>query len=283
MVGFVRHLLPRGVKVGHLGTLDPGACGVLPVAAGWATRTIQYFPPHGKAYRAEIRFGTATDTDDAHGRVIKTCEAPSLTSAVLQECCRRFLGRIEQVPPRVSALHVDGRRAYHLSREGAEFELAPREVCFHRITVLSCEKGRALIDVECGPGAYIRALARDIGTALGSCAHLSFLLRTRSGPFMLSEACAVEDLRARGLEPFLMPVDSVLKEALGRQAFVEGRSFQGGQEFAQVWDEEGRSCSLAGGSQPWPVFERSGGRFIGVGTAVRRKGRTVLRLERLLV
>ncbi|MBQ7503233.1 tRNA pseudouridine(55) synthase TruB [bacterium] len=284
VVGFVRHLLPRGVKVGHLGTLDPGACGVLPVAVGWATRTIQYFPPNSKSYRAEVAFGTSTDTDDAHGEVIKTSDVPALSVGDIESCCRRFLGRFEQIPPRVSAIHVEGRRAYYLSREGADFEMTPREVFFHKISVLSYENGRALIDVECGPGTYIRSFARDLGSMLGCCAHLSFLLRTRSGSFVLDSACALEDLRAFGLEPYLEPVEEVLEEALGRKAFVEGKNFQGNQEFRRVWDEEGKICSLGEISQAWPVFERSSGRFIGVGTAVRRGGgASALRLERLLV
>ncbi|MGM9991279.1 MAG: tRNA pseudouridine(55) synthase TruB [Candidatus Bruticola sp.] len=284
VVAFVRRLLPKGLKVGHLGTLDPGACGVLPLAVGWATRTIQYFPPNRKAYRAEITFGSETDTLDAHGTVICQAAVPDLNLELLESICRSFEGDIMQVPPQISALHVDGQRAYRLSRSGYCLELPPRPVSIYAIKLGAVEKNKILIDVECSTGTYIRSLARDFGSSVGCGAHLSFLLRTQSGIFNLKNSSTIEDLRCCGVESCLWPVERTLTAVLGRSCFIAGLNFQGGQEFALVYSSNKNVLNLKnielGGV--FAVYNDNNGQFIGVGVVAENfSGSRVLRLERL--
>lgn len=288
VVAFVRRLLAQGVKVGHLGTLDPGACGVLPLAVGWATRTIQYLPPHRKSYRAEITLGTETDTLDAQGQVVRTTTVPELSEQYLAKLCQSFQGSRLQVPPQVCALHVGGVRAYQLLRKGQEVDLAPRPVHFYKVSLKrwNPEKKCFLLDVDCSSGTYIRSLARDIGEALGCAAHLSFLLRTSSGIFLLKESHTIEDLRDNGVEANLLSVGSVLEASLGRCCFLEGQSFQGGQEFAVTYDRNGIELELSNypPDEPWVVYDRLDNRFVGVGRITRGVNSIlVLRLERIAV
>lgn len=211
VVAFVRRRLGGG-KVGHLGTLDPPAAGVLPLAVGRATRTLEFLPPARKAYRAEVTFGVETDTLDAAGEVLARHPVEGVTRARVEEACARFQGTLMQVPPRVSALRQGGRRSYDRARQGEEFELPPREAVYHAVRVVDCRDGTALLDVDCGPGTYVRALARDLGHALGCGAILSFLLRTRSGPFHLDDAVLLEDLLA-GLAERVTPVGETFARA----------------------------------------------------------------------
>lgn len=285
VVAFVRRLLPRGLKVGHLGTLDPGACGVLPLAVGWATRTIQYFPPNRKAYRAEITFGIETDTLDAHGQVVGTAVVPKLQSTQIEKLCCSFEGEQLQVPPQVSALHVDGQRAYMLSRSGCDFELPARPVTLHKVQLCRLERDKILLDVECSAGTYIRSLARDFGKVLGCGAHLSFLLRTESGIFRLKDSYTIEDLRSQGIDKCLWPVDKVLKASLGNFCRIKGKLFQGGQEFSELYDEKNKLICLdlltIGSS--FVVYNFDSDEFIGVGVVAESNtdSSKFLRLERL--
>ncbi len=188
VVAFVRRLVGGG-KVGHLGTLDPGAAGVLPLALGAATRTLEFLPAARKAYRAEVTFGVETDTLDAQGQVLARRPVEGLTLEALQAACSGYRGTVMQEPPRVSALRQGGRRSYDRARQGEDFQLPPRAAIYHGVRVLDLAGTVAMLDVECGPGTYVRALARDLGRDLGCGAMLSFLLRTRSGPFLLAQAC----------------------------------------------------------------------------------------------
>ncbi len=211
VVAFVRRLVGGG-KVGHLGTLDPAATGVLPLALGAATRTLEFLPAARKAYRAEVTFGVETDTLDAEGQVLARHPVGDLTLEALQEACGRYLGTVMQEPPRVSALRQGGRRSYERARQGEDFRLPPRPAIYHEVRVLALDPaaGIALLDVDCGPGTYVRALARDLGRDLGCGAMLSFLVRTRSGPFLLPEAVTLEELRADGVPAHLLSVGAVL-------------------------------------------------------------------------
>jgi tRNA pseudouridine55 synthase len=194
-------------KVGHAGTLDPDATGVLLVGLGRVTRLLRFLQGAGKAYRARVAFGVATDTLDAAGVVVDRRAMP-FTAEDLRDVVPRFVGDVEQVPPMVSAVKVGGRRLHELARAGQEIERAPRRVRIDRIDVESFEPGpypRATLFVECGPGTYLRTLAADLGAARGGCAHVEALRRTRVGSFDLSEAVSLEaleaDPRARLLTP----------------------------------------------------------------------------------
>ncbi len=197
VIARMRRLFGKG-KIGHLGTLDPGACGVLPLALGSATRTIAYLPPADKGYLAEITFGYETDTLDDFGNVTTRHNVPTLSEEQLRDICALYRGTIMQVPPSVSALHVEGMRSYELVRQGMAVELPPRPAHYSSVELQELRRYgdtyRAFIAVSCGQGTYIRALVRDIGREIGCGATMSFLLRTRSGLFELSQAITLEEL-----------------------------------------------------------------------------------------
>jgi tRNA pseudouridine55 synthase len=192
----------RGVygqkRVGHAGTLDPDATGVLLVGLGRATRLLRYLQEAGKEYRGRVVFGVATDTLDASGAVLERAEM-TITRDELAIAARAFVGDIEQVPPMVSALKVGGRRLYEMARAGEEIERAARPVRIDELVVEEFEPGayaEATIRVACSTGTYIRTLAADLGAALGGCAHLGSLRRLRVGSFTLDEARPVEAVEA---------------------------------------------------------------------------------------
>jgi tRNA pseudouridine55 synthase len=184
----------RGVygqrRIGHAGTLDPDATGVLLVGLGRATRLLRFLQEAGKAYRGRIVFGIATSTLDASGDVVEQEPMP-LERAQVEAATTRFLGDIEQLPPMVSAVKIGGRRLHQLAREGVDVERAPRRVHVDRFVVEDFEPGpypSAGVLVDCGSGTYVRSLAADLGTALGGCAHLAELRRLRVGSFTLEES-----------------------------------------------------------------------------------------------
>ena len=193
-------------KVGHAGTLDPLASGVLPVAFGEATKTVPIVQDGAKAYEFVVRWGVETDTDDAEGRVVATSDArpsPSEIEAALPS----FVGVVSQTPPNFSAIRIAGERAYDLARSGETFEIAPRLVAIHRFALVSAERDEARFEADCGKGAYVRALARDLGRTLGCHGHVVFLRRLRVGPFHAAAAIGLEaaeaspEARAAALQP----------------------------------------------------------------------------------
>lgn len=198
MVSLLRRL--TGVRrVGHAGTLDPLATGVLPVAIGQATRFIEYMDDTPKVYRATIAFGASTTTYDAEGETTAEADASAMTHANLTAALPSFTGTIEQVPPTFSAVKLQGQPAYRLAREGHAPELRARLVQIHSITVSSFTPGvraSAMVDVVCGKGTYIRSLAHDLGAALGVGAHLTALRRTSSSGFHESQARTPDELDA---------------------------------------------------------------------------------------
>jgi tRNA pseudouridine55 synthase len=183
-------------KVGHAGTLDPMASGVLPVCLGRATRMVEFLLDQPKTYRGQVHFGVATDTYDADGEVTATADASALTKEAVASALEAFTGEIDQVPPMYSALKRHGRPLYEYARAGKDVELEARRVRVYRIELMSFDAPIAEIEVECGRGFYVRSLAHDLGQVLGCGAHLSKLTRTRSGPFSIEDAIALEDLES---------------------------------------------------------------------------------------
>lgn len=185
-------------KVGHAGTLDPMATGVLVVGIERATKILGLLTATDKSYAATMRLGQTTSTEDAEGEVLQTVSADDVTEAQVQQAVAALRGEIAQVPSAVSAVKVGGKRAYKLAREGQTVELAPRNVHIGRFDVVAVRRVDGLIDVDvevdCSSGTYIRALARDIGAALGVGGHLTALRRTRVGRFGLDEAHTLDDL-----------------------------------------------------------------------------------------
>ena len=207
-------------RIGHAGTLDPFATGLLVLCAGRATRLLAHLPNEPKVYDAVIRFGAETDTEDLLGAVVR--EAPRPTREALLAALPRFVGQIEQVPPAYSAKRIDGQRAYALARAGEEVILKPVIIRVDRWEVLALrldDQGHVLeadVRITCGGGTYIRSLARDLARAVGSAAHLIALRRTRSGAFSVKDAVTLEDLREKRavLRPALDAVPHVPLQAL---------------------------------------------------------------------
>ena len=193
MVSLVRRLT-RVRRVGHAGTLDPLASGVLPVAVGAAARFIEYLDDAPKVYLATMRLGVSTDTYDAEGAVTAERDASTVSRADVESALGGFVGDIEQTPPVYSAIKVAGKPLYRYAREGAEVELAPRRVRIDSIVLRSFGDSIAEFEVACGRGTYIRSLAHDAGEALGCGAHLVALRRTASGGFSVDHALAPEEL-----------------------------------------------------------------------------------------
>jgi len=219
VVALVRRLAATK-RVGHGGTLDPFASGVLPLFLGRATRLVEYHLGDRKGYRATVCFGASATTDDLEGELTPT-DAPAPTRAGVEAALLTFLGPISQRPPAYSAIKVAGRRAYAMARAGEHVELASRDVTIHSLELLEWDDSDpdrpiAVVDVECSAGTYIRALARDLGEAVGGAAYLGALVRTASGPFRLDDAVSLERAReaagdgADELAALLLPVDAGL-------------------------------------------------------------------------
>lgn len=194
VVARVRRLAGQN-RVGHGGTLDPAATGVLPIALGEATRLVEYLVEGRKGYRAEIRLGVTTTTEDAEGEIIEERPVPALSPDDLTRAAQPFIGTIQQVPPMYSAIQIAGQRMYDLARQGQTIELEPRTVEIDRIEVLAWQPPIVTLDVLCGKGTYIRSLARDLGAALGCGAHLAALGRTQVGPLSIDSAVPLATLQ----------------------------------------------------------------------------------------
>lgn len=204
----------RGVKLGHAGTLDPEAAGVLPLMLGKATRLFDELVDKDKEYLAEWMPGAATDTQDSQGRVVaESANRPSLEA--IRSALPRFTGLIWQRPPAYSAIKLDGAAAYERARRGEDVDIPPRQTRVDSMEALSTtQRGGVLLRIRCGRGTYVRTLCHDLGMALDCPAHMGFLLRTRSGPFVLEDAVTLEELdeaiQNQTLETLLAPMDAPL-------------------------------------------------------------------------
>jgi tRNA pseudouridine55 synthase len=213
----LKSALPAPVKVGHVGTLDPMATGVLPLCIGKATKAAQYLVAEEKTYRAVMKLGERTDTQDATGAVLSRAEQTSIDGidrAQIEAVCREFVGPIRQLPPMYSAVKVAGSPLYKAARAGLEVERTPREVVIASLRVLDTDGRLATIVVDCSKGTYIRTLCADIGDRLGVGAHVTELERLRVGPFTLEQAVTLERIeamiRSGAIDELLIPVDTVL-------------------------------------------------------------------------
>jgi len=220
MVALIRRLAVTR-RVGHGGTLDPFASGVLPIFLGRATRVVEYHLADRKSYRATVCFGATSSTDDLEGS-LEAVAGPAPDRSAVEAALADFRGEIQQQPPAYSAIKVAGRRAYALARAGQRPELRARTVMIHAIDVVDWDatdpaRPIAVIDVECSAGTYVRAIARDLGAAVGSGAYLGALTRTASGPFRLANAVSVDSLRAAAangpgqLRALLLPAETGLE------------------------------------------------------------------------
>ena len=266
-------------RVGHAGTLDPIATGVLPVLIGRAAKAADYIIRHDKAYRCEMLLGLTTDTEDVTGEVLTRSERLPEEDEVLA-VCRRFVGRILQTPPMYSALKVGGKKLVDIARAGGEVERTPREIEIYSLEAQRLAPDRYVLDVACSKGTYIRTLCADIGRELGCGAVMAGLIRTRTGRFTLEEAVTVEELD--GMTPeermgVLRPVESLFEElpALELGAF-HARLIRCGSDLYQ----EKLKTDFPEGTL---VRLRRGGNFFALGRAGIRDGVPVISLEKLFV
>jgi tRNA pseudouridine55 synthase len=206
-VGRVKRLLPRGTKIGHAGTLDPFATGVLLLLVGKATKSCERLMGERKGYEAVVRFGARSATDDVEGPIeaVEGAQAPEVE--VVRSACGRFVGAIEQRPPVFSAMKVGGQRAYKLARQGEAVEMKARVVRVYSVELVEYVWPVARLRVECGRGTYIRAIARDLGEALAVGGYLTKLRRTFIGGFKIGDATTIDRISTDGVAAHLRPVD----------------------------------------------------------------------------
>lgn len=256
-------------RVGHAGTLDPPATGVLPLLLGEATKLTPYLMDQDKEYVATVRFGVSTDTHDLSGKVLAEAPVSGLSKDRVEAACRPFVGRISQVPPMFSAVHHEGRRLYELAREGVEVERTPREVVVTSIMVEEVGATSATLRIVCGKGTYVRVLAADLGAALGCGGAVERLTRTRVGPFALRTAVGWAELSeapSSALWGRVLPVDSALTDWPAARL-----DFEGARHF-----RHGQAAELApplAGARLVRVYDELGA-LLGVGEAAM-EGRTV--------
>ncbi len=267
-------------KVGHAGTLDPLATGILPIAFGEATKTVPFAVEGEKVYRFTVRWGVETETDDAEGEIVATADGRP-TVEDIEALLSQFTGEIMQVPPKFSAIKVDGERAYALARDGEDVVLDPRPVVIDELRLVDVpDDDTAVFEARCGKGTYVRAIARDMGRALGCRGHVIALRRARVGPFSEENAVSLEEIEdaadaGEDLTTFLQPVEMALGEVLelnvspqdaadlaqGRSVLIRGRDapILGGAAYAM---SKGRIIALGeierGALHPTRVFNFGG-------------------------
>ena len=239
MVRQIKRITGLKRRVGHTGTLDPMAEGVLPICIGQATRLMEYLIEGEREYHLEVELGTTTSTYDREGEVVKRGDASGVTPRIVEDALKSFVGRFDQIPPMHSALKVDGKRLYELARAGVEVERKPRKVEISDIQVLELALPSLVFKVNSGRGAYMRSLAHDLGEVLGCGGYLKRLVRLRSGPFRVEEAIHMDALDgadgAGSWKRHLLPPDFVL---LDMKSVAVGKA-------AERYIRNGQSVNLA--------------------------------------
>jgi tRNA pseudouridine55 synthase len=267
IVGAVRRITGER-QVGHTGTLDPAASGVLPVAVGHATKVLPFIEDDDKRYVATVRFGVETDSADRDGRLVDRSDASRVTRDQVERLLDRFRGQIAQTPPMHSAIKVGGQRLYQLARAGTEVDVPERRVTIHEIELADWRPPEATLDISCSKGTYIRSIARDLGAAAGTGAMLAGLVRTRSGLFELAGAIPIGELAARlgahgwaacALHPaaVLGASEVVLLDMDGERRWFNGLPIdqEAGTELARVYDTRREWAGIG-------EFDRGEGRIL---------------------
>lgn len=211
VVSYVRRSL--GIKkVGHTGTLDPGAAGILPICIGKATKIVDFIMNDRKNYICELTLGNKTDTYDKYGKFIYTenKEIPSISEQEFLHVLNNFTGEIKQKPPVYSAIKIKGQRSYDLARQGIEIDIPERTVTIHRISLIDFNPPHIMLNIECSKGTYIRSICNDIGEIIGCHAYMSFLIRCATGRFNLSNCCILEDISLENIDNILFGTDYAL-------------------------------------------------------------------------
>ena len=261
VVATIRKLLKQK-RVGHAGTLDPAASGVLPICVGQATRVAEYLSESGKAYQAEIVFGIVTDTYDSEGSIIRTASVENLSLAQIEQALQHFTGSQMQLPPRYSAIKLQGQPAYKRVRAGEEVNLEPRPIVIYQLDIIDWLPPCLTLAIECSKGTYIRSLAYGLGERLTCGAYLDKLVRTRSGPFTLSDSITLEQLAqavtSGTAEEHLHPADIALQhlptlqlDTATAEHVRHGNAFKYDEQqgsahvrLARVYDETGHFLAI---------------------------------------
>lgn len=212
VVAYIRKV--SGIKkVGHTGTLDPGAAGVLPICIGKATKLVEYITSKDKTYVCEVTFGKETDTYDKYGNIVEEYNKPILIefSSLERILKDNFTGVIEQIPPAYSAVKIDGKRAYDLARSGEKVNIPKRKVTIYGSKLIRVKENTAIIKVNCSKGTYIRSICYDLGKILGYGAYMSFLLRVKTGIFDIKNAIPILDITKENIKNIMLTMDDVLE------------------------------------------------------------------------
>lgn len=202
----------KNIKVGHLGTLDIGGSGVLPIVFGKATKLFDYLSSSRKKYRAEFVFGKLTDTLDSYGEVLAVNDK-SITRDEIESVLPSFIGEIDQVPPKYSRVSVGGVRGYEAMRRGDDIEMPTKKVVIYSIDILSFKDNRLVVDVECSGGTYIRSLARDIAETVGTVAYMSWIIRLETKSLTISESVTLDELRT-DIGRYIQPIDGLIGDVV---------------------------------------------------------------------
>lgn len=294
MIGIINILKPPGMtshdvinflrkslkirKIGHSGTLDPAAAGVLPVFIGKATKAIEFFEHDDKEYIAELTLGINTDTSDITGNIIKTCKVDA-SICDIKQILKRFVGDIEQIPPMYSAVHYKGKRLYELARKGVTVKREPRKVTIKSIKFLDYKNPKIMFKVCCSKGTYIRTLCEDIGNELGCGGHLSCLIRTRSGVFTIEESVSLEEFEQsclnNSLDKVILSIDKVLSYMPKIQLSVKNDQFTKGKIFSNL-----NICKNLIGKY-LRVYNKED--FIGIAIAESKKNNSYIRIVKSFI
>jgi len=249
-------------KVGHAGTLDPAACGILPIALGEATKTIQFMQDRDKTYLFEVTWGQERNTDDIEGEVTQTSSSrPS--EAEISKIIPNFIGEVDQTPPKFSAIKIDGERAYNLSRAGEDVEMKSRRVHIHDLKLIEFNKDTARFEMNCGKGTYVRSVGRDMGRILGCFGYISYLERTKVGNFTKDTSILLDKLEDIVLssEPdlYVLPVVTVLDDiSVLALTDSEIKRVRNGQTINLPPDIKGEIILALGGNKPIGILRRDG-------------------------
>ncbi len=282
MIGFINVNKPSGMssgavvskirklanikRVGHMGTLDPLACGVLPIAIGKATRMFDYFLDKEKSYSAIFEFGYETDTLDREGKTTATTSVLPTIEQILA-ILPKMVGEVDQMPPQYSAKSVDGVRAYKLARKGIEVELKPKRVTIHEIKVYSNDEKSFRFDIRCSSGTYIRSICRDIARAVNSLATMTYLQRTESGGFTIDDAINLEDLTLKNVKNNILPIEKMFTKFESREVEED--------EFLRL--KNGLSITMQSGKNG-KIFIKNRGILLGVADVKEGQAKMVTNL-----
>ncbi|NSW90728.1 MAG: tRNA pseudouridine(55) synthase TruB [Firmicutes bacterium] len=280
VVAYLRGIL-KEKKIGHTGTLDPGAAGVLPICTGRATKVIEYIMNMEKVYRAELTLGISTDTQDSSGNVIAVKKV-LVSEQQITQALKSFIGKIYQTPPMYSAVRVEGRRLYEIARGGKSIERKPRKVEIYSINLINIEKNKVLFDVTCSKGTYIRTLCSDIGDSLGCGGHMSFLIRKRAGIFHIESAFTLEEILQANkngkMHELFLKVDEIFKNF---KSFylnsLNEKKFKNGNFIPIVKDKNDFDVGF-----PVRVYNERND-FLALGEVIIKNGRYYLKPKKMFV